>query len=149
MYHAVLNIVCFNTFSEKHKENELHRKYTFWGSCRKPISSYNFTDKTKFYDFILFTMTRRTASHTIFLNFWIINIWEANEIFAFWKIREANNSTLKYRELTENAVAIQLSMLCAVQLVGLYHSRCAKAATSTLNYYSFNFKATLMPFVYY
>ena len=28
MYHAVLNIVCFETFSEKRKENELHRKYT-------------------------------------------------------------------------------------------------------------------------
>ena len=32
MYHAVLNIVCFETFSEKRKENELHKKiYAFWG----------------------------------------------------------------------------------------------------------------------
>ena len=31
MYHAVLNIVCFETFSKKRKENELHRKYTFSG----------------------------------------------------------------------------------------------------------------------
>ena len=30
MYHAVLNIVCFETFSEKHKENELHKKYTLF-----------------------------------------------------------------------------------------------------------------------
>ena len=32
MYHAVLNVVCFKTFSEKHKENELHRKYMLFGS---------------------------------------------------------------------------------------------------------------------
>ena len=31
MYHAVLNIVCFETFSEKCKENELRRKYTLFG----------------------------------------------------------------------------------------------------------------------
>ena len=33
MYHAVLNIVCFETFSEKHKENELHVKYTLFGGA--------------------------------------------------------------------------------------------------------------------
>ena len=31
MYHAVLNIVCLETFSEKRKENELHRKYMLFG----------------------------------------------------------------------------------------------------------------------
>ena len=31
MYHAVINIVCFVTFSEKRKKNELHRKYTLFG----------------------------------------------------------------------------------------------------------------------
>ena len=31
MYHAVLNIVCFETFPEKRKENELRRKYTLFG----------------------------------------------------------------------------------------------------------------------
>ena len=31
MYHAVLNIVCFETFSEKRKENELRRKYMLFG----------------------------------------------------------------------------------------------------------------------
>ena len=31
MYHAVLNIVCFEFFSETRKENELHRKYTHFG----------------------------------------------------------------------------------------------------------------------
>ena len=31
MYHAVLNIVCFETFSEKRKKNELHRKYSLFG----------------------------------------------------------------------------------------------------------------------
>ena len=31
MYNAVLIIVCFETFSEERKENELHRKYTLFG----------------------------------------------------------------------------------------------------------------------
>ena len=31
MYNAVLNIVCFETFSEKHKENKLRRKFTLFG----------------------------------------------------------------------------------------------------------------------
>ena len=31
MYNAVLNIVCFETFSEKRKENEFRRKYTLFG----------------------------------------------------------------------------------------------------------------------
>ena len=31
MYHAVLNIVCFETLREKHKENEFGRKYTLFG----------------------------------------------------------------------------------------------------------------------
>ena len=31
MYHAVLNIVCFKTFSENHKETKLHRKGTIFG----------------------------------------------------------------------------------------------------------------------
>ena len=30
MHYAVLNIVCFETFSEKRKENELHIKYTLF-----------------------------------------------------------------------------------------------------------------------
>ena len=48
MHHAVLNIVCFETFSEKHKENELHRKYTPLGGPAGNISSYNFIDETNF-----------------------------------------------------------------------------------------------------
>ena len=31
MYHAVLNIVCFETVSEKRKENKLRIKYTLFG----------------------------------------------------------------------------------------------------------------------
>ena len=31
MYNGVLNIVCFEIFSEKRKENKLHRKYTLFG----------------------------------------------------------------------------------------------------------------------
>ena len=47
--HEFPSKVCFETFSEKRKENELHRKYTlFRGFCRKAIFSYNFTDITKF-----------------------------------------------------------------------------------------------------
>ena len=38
MYHAVLNIVCFETFSEKRKENELHRKYTLFGGAAGNLS---------------------------------------------------------------------------------------------------------------
>ena len=34
-------------FSLNHKENELHRKYVFWGVYGKYYSS-NFRDKTKF-----------------------------------------------------------------------------------------------------
>ena len=45
-----------------------------------------FYRQNKFDDFISFTMTRRTASHTVFSNYWIINIWEANEIFFLQKI---------------------------------------------------------------
>ena len=39
MYHAVLNIVCFETFYEKRKENELHRKYTIFGGPALPAAS--------------------------------------------------------------------------------------------------------------
>ena len=47
MNHAVLNIVCFKTFSVKRKENDLHRKYRlFGGSYRKSIF-YKLTDRTK------------------------------------------------------------------------------------------------------
>ena len=49
----------FETFSE-------NVKYAFWGSCRKPISSHNFTDKTNLMFYFIYHMTRRTALHTIF-----------------------------------------------------------------------------------
>ena len=38
MYHAVLNIVCFETYSEKCKENELYRKYALFGGPAGNIS---------------------------------------------------------------------------------------------------------------
>ena len=38
MSHAVLNIACFKTFSEKRKENELHRKYTVFGGASRNLS---------------------------------------------------------------------------------------------------------------
>ena len=39
MYHEVLNIVCLETFSEKRKENELHRNYTLFGGPAQNLSS--------------------------------------------------------------------------------------------------------------
>ena len=39
MYHAVLNIVCFETFSVKCKENDLHRKYRLFGGPAENLSS--------------------------------------------------------------------------------------------------------------
>ena len=38
-YHAVLNIVCFQTFSVKRKENDLHRKYRILGGPAENLSS--------------------------------------------------------------------------------------------------------------
>ena len=62
MYHAVLNIVCFKTFSEKRKENELHRKYTLFGGAAGNLSPPTILQIKQIYnDFISFTMTRRTA----------------------------------------------------------------------------------------
>ena len=56
MHHEVSHRVCFLTFSVKRKENDLQRKYTFWGALGKCIFSYNFTDGTKF--MILFHVQR-------------------------------------------------------------------------------------------
>ena len=39
MYHEVLNIVCFETFSVQRKENDLHRKYRFLGGPAENLSS--------------------------------------------------------------------------------------------------------------
>ena len=39
MYHEVSNIVCFKTFSEKRKENDLNRKYMFLGGPAEKLSS--------------------------------------------------------------------------------------------------------------
>ena len=70
MYHKVLHIVCFQTFSVKRKENDLHRKYFLGrGPCEKCIFSFNFTDRTKL--MILFHLQRLGADHKVFhfLNF--------------------------------------------------------------------------------
>ena len=39
MYHDVLHIVCFETFSVKRKENDLHRKYRLFGGPAENLSS--------------------------------------------------------------------------------------------------------------
>ena len=39
MYHEVLNIVCFGTFSVKRKGNDLHRKYRLFGGPAENQSS--------------------------------------------------------------------------------------------------------------
>ena len=43
--HVFTSKVCFQTFSAKRKENEMHRKYTLLGVAFRRIS-YNFTDIT-------------------------------------------------------------------------------------------------------
>ena len=64
-------------------------------NCIENISFYGvlknylplqFHRDNKIYDFISFTMTRSRASHTGFVNFWKIKIWEANQFF-FQKIK--------------------------------------------------------------
>ena len=45
MYNAVLEIVCFETFSEKRKENELHRKYTLFGGPAGNLSTPSILQK--------------------------------------------------------------------------------------------------------
>ena len=39
MYNEVLYIVCFETFSVKREENDLHRKYRVYGGPAKNLSS--------------------------------------------------------------------------------------------------------------
>ena len=39
MHHVVLNIVCFQTFSVKHKKNDLHKKYMLFGGPAENLSS--------------------------------------------------------------------------------------------------------------
>ena len=39
MYHEVPHIVCFETFSVKSKENDLHRKYRLFGGPVENLSS--------------------------------------------------------------------------------------------------------------
>ena len=39
MYYEVSHIVCFLTFSVKHKENDLHRKYWLFGGPAENLSS--------------------------------------------------------------------------------------------------------------
>ena len=45
MYHAFLNIVYFNTFSVKRKENDLHRKYSLLGGPAENLSSPRISEK--------------------------------------------------------------------------------------------------------
>ena len=39
MYHAVLNMVSYLTFSVKHKENNLHTEYRLFGGPAENLSS--------------------------------------------------------------------------------------------------------------
>ena len=39
MYHEVLNIVCFETFSIKHKEKDLYKKYWLFAGPAENLSS--------------------------------------------------------------------------------------------------------------
>ena len=80
--------ICFETYSEKHEENKLHRKYTFlWGPAGCSLLLLQFQRHNKIYVFISFAMTMRLSrssaslSHTDFVNFWKIKIWEENLFF--------------------------------------------------------------------
>ena len=41
------NVFIYEDFSLNRKENELHRKYRFWGVCGKEQGSPSFSDRTK------------------------------------------------------------------------------------------------------
>ena len=68
MYHEVLNIVCFQTFSVKHKENYLHRKYKLLGVLQK-ICLLQFHRQNKIDDCISFTKLWSRASQAAFSKF--------------------------------------------------------------------------------
>ena len=69
MYHAVLNIVCFQTFSEKHKENVFHRKYRLFEGPGENLSSPTISQINKIYDFMSFTKPWSRASEARFFKF--------------------------------------------------------------------------------
>ena len=66
MYHAVPNIVCFETFSGKHKENELCIKYTLFGGAAGNLSPPTILQIKQIWWFYFIYLTRRTAPHTVF-----------------------------------------------------------------------------------
>ena len=100
MYHVVLNIVCFETFSEKRKENKLHRKYMlFWGcwydKYQQPISSHNFTDTTNLiilFHLPWFTMKKidfffsKNHIFCIFIFLCCMFLLERDQIFKKWYV---------------------------------------------------------------
>ena len=61
MYHVNMHTVCFQTFSVKRKENDLHRKYTFLEGPAENASTSTISQIKKIYDFISFTNTRSIA----------------------------------------------------------------------------------------
>ena len=84
MYQEVLNIVCFQTFSVKRKENDLHKNIRFQGACEKCIFSYNFTDRTKF--MFLFHLQRLGAQRRDSRFFQFSKNKMQKKIFFFSKI---------------------------------------------------------------
>ena len=69
MYHAVLNIVCFQAFSVKSKEYDLHRKYRLFGGPAENLSSPTISQIKQNYDFISSTKPWSRASYAAFLKF--------------------------------------------------------------------------------
>ena len=67
MYHEVLNIVYFGTFSVKCKENDLHRKYRLLGVLQKINLLVQFHRQNKIDDCISFTKTWSRVPQVKFL----------------------------------------------------------------------------------
>ena len=69
MYHVVLNMDCFETFSDKRKKMSCIENIFVLGVLQETYLLLQFRRYNKIYDFISFTMTRSRASHAGFANF--------------------------------------------------------------------------------
>ena len=69
MYHEISNIVCFLTFSVKLKENDLHRKYTFFWGPAENVSSPTISqiEQSLWYHFVYQDYAQSAKMH-VFLN---------------------------------------------------------------------------------
>ena len=73
MYHEVLHIVCFATFSVKCKENDLHRKYRLLRGPAKNVSSIISQIEQNLWLYFIYKALDQSVTGGIFRNFWKIN----------------------------------------------------------------------------